>query len=213
MAQRSTGRGALLPLTGVLFVVLTIVSFLILGETPDADDPVREVVEFWVDHEGQAIFGALLASLGAVALIFFGASLRRTIRRSEDGGGILSVAALAGGIVAAAGIGVDSSFRFALGDLAEDVDPITIHTLNAIWASFFFPMVVGLATLILATSLAALRARFIPPWLAWIGILLCVVFFTPAGFVSFLVSGLWIIVVSILLWRQESSGATTGALT
>jgi hypothetical protein len=213
MAQRSTGRGALVPLTGVLFVVLTIVSFLIMGDPPDADDPVREVVDFWADHEGQAIFGALLGALGAVALIFFGASLRRTIRRSEDGGGILSVAALGGAIVAAAGIGVDSAFRFALGDLAEDVDPITIHTLNAVWSTFFFPMVIGMATLILATSLAALRARFIPVWLAWIGIVLCVVFFTPLGFISFLVSGLWILVVSILLWRQESSGATTGALT
>lgn len=212
MAQRRTGTGALLPLTGVLFVVLTIVSFLVMGETPDADDPIREVVDYWADHEGQAIVGALLASLGAISLIFFGATLRRTIRRGEDGGGILSVAALAGGIVAAAGIGTDSAFRFALGDLAEDVEPGVIVTLNAIWADFFFPMVVGLATLILATSLAALRARFIPPWLAWIGILLCVVFFTPAGFVAFLVSGLWIIVVSILLWRQEATGAPTGAV-
>jgi hypothetical protein len=213
MADRTT-RSALVPLTGVLFVVLTVASFVVAGDTPDADDPLGEVVEFWIDHEGQAFLGAILAALAAVALIFFAASLRRALRRGEDGAGVLSVAAMGGGIVAAAGIGTDAAFRFALGDLADDVDPVVTQTLNALWADFFFPMVVGLATLILATSLAALRTRVIPVWLAWIGILICVVFFTPAGFISFLVSGLWIVIVSALLWRQETAptGSTTAAV-
>ena len=213
MADRTT-RSALVPLMGVLFVVLTVASFAVAGDTPDADDPISEVVEFWIDHEGQALFGAILAALAAVALIFFAASLRRALRRGEDGAGVLSVAAMGGGIVAAAGLGTDSAFRFALGDLADDVDPVVTQTLNALWADFFFPMVVGLATLILATSLAALRTGVIPVWLAWIGILICVVFFTPAGFIAFLVSGLWIAIVSVLLWRQETAGtgSTTAAV-
>jgi hypothetical protein len=213
MADRTT-RSALVPLIGVLFVVLTVASFAVAGDTPDADDPISEVVEFWIDHEGQALFGAILAALAAVALIFFAASLRRALRRGEDGAGVLSVAAMGGGIVAAAGLGTDSAFRFALGDLADDVDPVVTQTLNALWADFFFPMVVGLATLILATSLAAFRTRVIPVWLAWIGILICVVFFTPAGFIAFLVSGLWIAIVSVLLWRQETAGtgSTTAAV-
>ncbi len=210
MAERRQGS-ALVPLTGVLFVVLTIVSFIVMGEPPDADDPAREVVEFWTDHEGQAIVGSLLASLGAISLIFFGASLRRILRRGEDGTGVLSVAALAGSVVAATGIATDSAIRFALGDLADEVDPAVTVTLNALWADFFFPMVVGLATLILATALAALRTRVIPVWLAWVGIGLCVVFFTPAGFVAFLVSGLWIVVVSLLLWRKEAAASTAPA--
>jgi hypothetical protein len=61
--------------------------------------------------------------------------------------------------------------------------------------------------LVLATSLAALRTRIIPVWLAWIGFVIFVVFFTPAGFIAFLVSALWIIVVSVLLWRQEPAPA------
>jgi hypothetical protein len=213
MADRRA-RSALVPLTGVLFVVLTVASFAVAGDTPDADDPIGEVVEFWIDHEGQALFGAILGALAAVALLFFAASLRSALRRGEDGAGVLSVAAMGGGIVAAAGIGTDSAFRFALGDLADDVDPVVTQTLNALWADFFFPMVVGLATLILATSLAALRTRVIPVWLAWIGILICVAFFTPAGFIAFLVSGLWIAIVSVLLWRQETAGraSTTAAV-
>ena len=208
MADRETRGGALTPLTGVVFVVLTVVALTMGGEAPDPDDPIREVVEYWVDNEGALIIGSVLEGLAAVALIFFAATLRRALRRGEDGAGVLSVAAMGGGIVAAAGVGVDSAFRFALGDLAGEVEPGVIVTLNAVWSDFFLPMVIGLATLILATSLAALRTRFIPVWLAWIGVLLCVVFFTPAGFVAFLVSALWILIVSILLWRGEASGAT-----
>jgi len=213
MAQRKSGVAALAPLTGALFVVLTVAGFLPGGEPPDADAPIGEVVEYWVDNDAAAMVGTILHALAAVALIFFAASLRRALRRSEDGAGILSVAAMGGGIVAAAGIGVDASIRFAAADLAGDVDGVVIQTLNALWSDFFFPMVIGLATLILATGLSALRTRVIPVWLAWIGFLICIVFFTPAGFVAFLVSGLWVIVVSILLWREEAamSAGSVGA--
>jgi hypothetical protein len=85
------------------------------------------------------------------------------------------------------------------------IDPGTIQTLNAMWSDFFFPMVIGMATLILATGLSALRTRVIPVWLAWIGFLLVVVLFTPAGSIAFLASSLWILIVSILLWRRETN--------
>lgn len=210
MADRKSGTAALVPLTGVLFVILTVVGFLVGGEPPDADDPIDEVVEYWVDNDSAAMVGSVLHALGAVALIFFAASLRRVLRRREDGAGILSVAAMAGGIVAAAGIGVDASIRFATADLAGDVDPVVTQTLSALWSDFFFPMVVGIATLILATGLSALRTQVIPVWLAWIGFLICIAFFTPAGFIAFLVSALWILVVSILLWRQEATESSPG---
>jgi len=193
----------LAPLTGVLFVVLVFVSFFVQGEPPSADEGPRKVAEWYIDHEGQTIFGALLAGLGAVALLFFAATVRRAMRRGEQAMGVLSMAALAGGAVAATGIATDSALRFALADQADDISPVAVQALHGFWEAFFFPMVVGLGTLILALSLAALRTRLIPIWLAWIGIVLFVVFFTPAGFVAFLASALWTIAVSVLLWRQE----------
>jgi hypothetical protein len=210
MADRRTGP-ALAPLTGALFVVLTVVSFILGGEPPDADDRVREIVDYWADNDAVNMIGAVIESLAAVSLLFFAATLRRALRRDEDGAGILSVVAMGGGIVAAAGIGVDASIRFAAADLAEDVDPVVIQTLNAMWSDFFFPMVIGFAALILAVGLSALRTRIIPPWLAWIGIVLVVALFSPAGFFAFLASALWILVVSILLWRREASVPPTSA--
>ena len=165
MVDRRSSAAALAPLTGVLFVVLTVVSFLVGGEPPDPDDRVGKIVEYWVDNDAANMIGAVIESLAAVSLLFFAASLRRALRRDEEVAGVLSVAALAGGIVAAAGIGVDASIRFAAADFADDIDPGTIQTLNAMWADFFFPMVIGMATLILATGLSALRtASFRSGW-------------------------------------------------
>ncbi|HEX6310881.1 MAG TPA: hypothetical protein VF152_04595 [Acidimicrobiia bacterium] len=208
MAERKTRGADLVPLTGVLFVVLAVVGVFLGGEPPDADDPVREVVDYWADNEGAVILGSVLEGLAAVSLIFFAASLRRAIRRREGDAGVLSVAAMGGGIVAAAGIGVDAALRFTAADLAGEVRPVVIQTLNAIWADYFFPMVIGMAALVLATSLAALGTRVIPVWLAWIGFLICIALFTPAGFIAFLVSALWVLVVSVILWRQEATART-----
>ena len=203
MSARTTRGSALLPLTGALAVVLIAIAFLAGGETPDADAPVREVVKYWTDHEGANMIGSVIEALAAVTLLFFAASLRRTSNRWTDSS-ILPSVAFAGGIVAAAGFGVDASLRFAAADVAGDVDPAVLQTFSAAWANFFFPMVVGLASLILATSLAGWRARALPTWLAVIGILIFIAFFTPAGFIAFLVGGVWIIVLSVLLWRRES---------
>lgn len=203
MSARSM-RGSLLPLTGVLFVILTVVGFLVGGETPDADAPTREVVEYWTDHDDVNMIGSVIEALAAVSLLFFAATLRKASSRWDDSS-ILPSVAYAGGIVAAAGIGVDAAIRFAAADVAGDVDPAVLQTFSALWANFFFPMVVGLATLILATSIAGWRTRALPIWLAVIGILIFIAFFTPAGFVAFLVGGVWIIVLSVLLWRRASS--------
>ena len=206
-SNRGTRATVWAPLTGVLFVVLTVASFLIGGEPPDTDDSVREVVEFYSDNDSRNMIASVVASLGAVSLVFFAASLRRALRQGEDGAGLLSVVAFGGGVVAATGIATDAAIRFALADVADDIDPVAVQALHAFWSDFFFPMVVGMGLLLLATSLAALRTRVIPVWLAWVGIAIFVVFFTPAGFVAFLLSALWVLIVSVLLYRQERAVA------
>ncbi|GMU77489.1 MAG: hypothetical protein AMXMBFR46_02890 [Acidimicrobiia bacterium] len=205
MSVRSS-RGSALALTGVLFVVLLVIGFVIGGESPDSDAPRREVVEYWADHDDQNTIGSAIEAAAAVALLFFSATLYRSTKSWGDDG-TLPAAAFAGGIVAAAGVGVDAAIRFTAADVADKIDPATLQTLSIMWADFFFPMVVGLATLILATSILGWRSRALPVWLAVVGILLTIAFFTPVGFAAFLLSAVWIIVLSVLLWRR---GARAG---
>lgn len=182
-------------------MVLLVIGFVVGGESPDSDAPRREVVEYWTDHDTQNTIGSAIEATAAVALLFFSATLYRSTKSWGDDA-TLPAAAFAGGIVAAAGVGVDAAIRFTAADVADKVDPATLQTLSIMWADFFFPMVVGLATLILATSILGWRSRALPVWLAVIGILLAIAFVTPIGFAAFLLSAVWMIVLSVMLWRR-----------
>ncbi len=197
----------LAPLTGALFVVLTLIAFFAIGgSTPEGDDSAQKVVSFYSDHETKEIIAAVVLSLGAVALIFFAATLKQRLEVAGPDRGILPTVALGAGIIAAGGFLTAATLHFALADYAGDIDPSAAQALNAIDSDFFLPFAMGLATLILATSLWLLRNRsLLPTWLAWLGIVIFVVSFTPAGFIGFGLAGIWIIVVSILLYLRDET--------
>jgi hypothetical protein len=203
MAKRKSDVTTLALLAGVVFVVLTVVGFVIAGEPPAADDPADEVVEYFTDNDTQVMIGSVVEALAGVAALFFACSVSRVMRRSDEG--MLPTLVVAGAAVLAAGVGVDASLRFAAADVADELDPSSIQTMNAIWSNFFFPMAMGMSLLILAIALSALRTRIVPIWMAWIGFLLCIAFYTPAGFIAFLIAGLWIAIASVLIWRREST--------
>jgi hypothetical protein len=197
----------LAPLTGALFVALVLIAFIpIGGNTPEGDDSAQKVVSFYSDHEGKEIAAAIVLALGAVALLFFAATLKQRLERERPDRGILPAAAFGAGIIASGGFLAAATLHFALADYAADIDPSAAQALNAIDSDFFLPFVAGLATLILATSLWLLRNRsLLPTWLGWVGIVIFIVCFTPAGFIAFALSGLWIIVVSILLYLRDET--------
>jgi hypothetical protein len=189
------------PLTGALFVIAAAVGFFISGEPPDVDDSVQEVVDFYVDNDTAIMVGSLLEAVAGLALIFFAATLARIVQVRKQV--VLPWVVLAGGAVAAAGFGVDASLRFAAADVAGDIDPVVVQTIHVVFADFFYPMVIGFAAFLFGASIAAIRTKVFPVWLAWIGILLAVVAFTPVGFIAALVSLLWILILSILLFVRE----------
>jgi len=205
--ERTIHRWA--PLTGVVFAVCAIAGFIIAGEPPDVDDSIEDIVEYYVDNDTAIMIGSLVEALAALALIFFAATLARIVHVRNQV--VLPWVILAGGAVAAAGFGVDASLRFAAADIAENVDgafdggqALSVQTIHIIFADFFYPMVIGFGAFLLAASIAAIRTKVFPAWLAWIGILLAIVAFTPIGFIAALVSLLWFVIVSILLFVRES---------
>jgi hypothetical protein len=193
-------REWLVPLTGVLFVALLILSFVVAGEPPDADEPVQDIVDFYVDDKDSIQAGVLIGGLAAVSLLFFGAYLRKIFSAAEPAGhGMLSPLVLAGAVIMAVGAGVDMTISFALAEAAEDIDPVAVQSLQALWDNDFMPIAIGIVVLLLASGLSIVRYGALPKWLGWIAIVLAVIGMTPLGFVSFLGGALWVIVVSILL--------------
>ncbi len=199
----------LAPLTGALFVVLTLIAFIpIGGNTPEGDDSAQKVVSFYSDHESKEIIAAVVLSLAAVALIFFAATLKQRLEAAGPDGGILPTVALGAGIIASGGFLTAATVHFALADYAGDIDPSAAQALNALDSDFFLPFAMGLATLVLAASLWLVRNRsLLPTWLGWVGIIIFVISFTPVGFIGFGLAGIWIVVVSILLYLRDETDA------
>lgn len=203
--DRTVDRWA--PLAGVMFVVLVLVGFGIEGSTPSVDDPADEVVAFYADNDVQVKTASAVAAVAGVAVVVFAASLRASLRR--HGSAVLASVALAGGVVAAAGIGTDSAIRFGLAESAGDVSPEATQALFALWDGFFWPMHLGMAALIAATSLAALGTRLLPTWLAGLGLLAAVLVVIPvlavlfAGLIGVVV---WTLATSVVVFRRSGTG-------
>lgn len=189
------------PLTGVVFVVLLVLSFIVVGETPGADDSASEVVSFYTDNEGEMFLSALSAGLAAVFFLFFVGSLTSVLQSAEGPGAWLSGVARAGGIVAAVGMLIFAGLAFTLGDVADRLEPEATQALNALNADLFFPLAAGIATFLFATGLVAVRTRALPPWLAWAAVVIGVACITPLGFFAFLASIAWVFVASVVLAR------------
>jgi hypothetical protein len=202
--QRS-GLERLAPLAGVLFVLLTILSFVLPGEPPDVDEGTREVVDYWKDKDTLNMIAALAASLAAFTLIWFGSSLRGAIARVEGGTRRLANLAFAGTIVAGTGIAIDASLRFIIAEAVDELPGESVRTLAAMWESFFWPMVVGMALVLASTGVAAVRTGFLPRWLGWILSVAWIPLFTPVGFVIFILGGIWIGVMGVVLFRREGA--------
>lgn len=195
------------PLTGVLFVALVLIAFIPLGgNTPEGDDSAQKVVSFYSDHENREIVASIVLGLGAVSLLFFAATLKQRLEAVRPDRGILPTVAFGAGIIASGGFLAAATLHFALADYAGDIQPSAAQALNAIDSDFFLPFAMGIAAMILAASLWLIRTKsLLPTWLGWVGIVLFIVSFTPAGFVAFGLAGIWIIVVSILLYMREET--------
>jgi hypothetical protein len=187
------------PLTGVAFVVVLILGFIVGGEPPDATEPAQKIVDHYVDNKDSVMAGALITGIAATLVLFFGGALRRALHAAEGPGHMLSTVAFAGVIMIAVGGALDATISFALAERADDIDPVAVQALQALWDNDFMPVAVGLATFLLASGLSILRHGALPKWLGAIAILLGILALTPIGFVSFIGGALWILVASVLL--------------
>lgn len=204
-------KDSLAPLTGVAFLVVAIVAFAVGGEPPDASSSTEEIVSHYVDNKDSVIFGAVLAALAATLLIFFGATLSATLRAAEGVGGILSAVVLVGASVMAVGIAIDSTILFALAESVEDIDPASVQTLQALWDNDFIPIAMGTLVFLFSSGLSIVRTGALPKWLGWVAIVLAVTALTPIGFVAFLGSAVWVLVVSVVLTMRARSATPAAA--
>jgi hypothetical protein len=207
----SRSREWLVPLTGVGFIVLGILSFVVGGEPKSADDPVREVVAFYVDNKDSVQAGAFIGVAATVLLVFFGAYLRRFLRAAAGDGEMLSIVSFIGIAIVAVGFAIDTTILIALSEAADDINPIAVQSLQALWDNDFVPLALGVLLFLWGTGLSVIRSGVLPKWLGWVMIVLGVLGVTPLGFVSAIGAAILVLALSILLSvRARAAAAATG---
>jgi hypothetical protein len=206
-----TPRFALL--TGAIFVVLLVIGFIPLGgNTPDTDASAAKIVSFYNDHQTKEILAIIVVALAALSLAFFAVAIRDYLR-DTGGGEFFPTLAMIGAVICVTGLFVAGGMHFALVDGANlshnrTLSPDAMVALNALDNDNFLAFSVPLGIMMFGAAGAVLKGGAgLPKWLAWVGIVLGVIFFTPVGFFAFGLTGIWIIVASILMYRR--AGAAT----
>jgi hypothetical protein len=203
------------PFTGVLFTACFVAANFLLGsgEDPKKKTP-QEIVNHFNDQFTRQIIGVIVIGLACVTILYFGGWLRKLLRDAEGPSGILSAVVFGGAVTFAAGAAIAGSIHFALVDLADDLNPIAVQSLNGLDDDLFLFFPVGIGTLILTTGISALRHGALPRWLAWASLVLGIVFVIPATFwVVFFIGPLWFLVVSIWGIRYEVGGGAAPTAT
>ncbi|MDX6616934.1 MAG: hypothetical protein QOD60_2025 [Solirubrobacterales bacterium] len=196
----------LAPLSGIAFVVLIIVGFVVIsGSTPGFKDSATKIVDYYTSHKSREEAAAVVVGASIVFLAIFVACLYSRLKE-PDSGNVWPTLALLGGTAAVAGFFGIIGVHAALIDGADKhIDPSAMVALNAIDNDNFFAFSLPIGVMLLGAAGATLKAGAFPRWLGWMALVLGIVTFTPAGFVGALLGLVWIIVVSILMSRAATA--------
>jgi hypothetical protein len=197
-------------LGGIAYVVLFIVGTILLyGGAPDSDSSPAKIIAYYSDsgHRDKISIGWIVAGLGVFFFLWFLGALRQAVRRWEGEDGYLTALSTIGGGVYAALAFAALALNMGIRTMSDDtyqhtVYPGIIHAADD--ASYILHATggAGAAAMIIAASLAAMRAGVVRPWAGWLGIaagilgLASILFFTQAAI------AIWILVVSGLLFAR-----------
>jgi hypothetical protein len=199
----------LVPLTGVAFIVLLVIGGAIQGDPKSADEPVNEIVDFYLDNKDSIIVGTVIGLAGMLLLLVFASYLRQALQAAA-GESILPRLAYTGLVITAIGFAIDGTILIALAEAADDIEPTSVQTLQALWDNDFIPIALGLLTFLWSFGLAVVTTGVLPKWLGWIALLLGIVgLIPPIGFAAFIGTGLLILIVSIVLSMRARRGPAT----
>jgi hypothetical protein len=139
--------------------------------------------------------------------MFFVGVLRARLR--EAGAEWLASVAFGGGIIYAVGLSLFAMSQIALLDASDLGRPEVAEALNILDNDNFFPTVLGLTVLLLATGWHVLETRALPMWLGWAALVLGVLAMAgPAGFLAFLLFPIWVLVTGVVLYLRHRSQPT-----
>jgi hypothetical protein len=203
-------------ISGILFVVLFVPSYLSPPDTPVSTSAPQDVIDYFSSRQDGILFiNGLLLIFAAFFFVWFLGVLHSTLREAEGEGLGFSSVSLAGGVMfialMLAGAAVEIVYPASLARFENFQQDAQLGFLSLALSGWMYRFAfVGMAALIAAASGVALRPGVLPGWLAWAGFVAALVallrFLGPLGGWLAL---LWVIVVSMLMLTGgvESTGA------
>lgn len=195
-----------LPLSGFAFVVIVVVTFAaVAGDTPESDASAAKVASFYAAHQDSAWASAFLLAAAAPLLVFFGVNLALALWPEGSGRPpIWPTVLMLGSALGAMSFLVAAHGVLAVADGVDHLTPETLQGINLLDSDSWivFNSALGVMLLGAAGSLIPRGARA----LGWSALVLGIALFIPfADFVALLLTGIWIIVTSILQFRGSAS--------
>jgi len=203
----------LAPLSGVLFMVLLIGSFVADANTEfmPAESDVLTRLE---SGPLRVMVGAYLTLLAAAALLWFSGSIYKSLRGRDDDEGRLSILAFGGGVFASAMLGLGGVATVAAAERVwtnNAIDPgvaAAMTDINGIALGNGAP--IGLAVLIGIWGMVGLQERGRSPWIGWVSIVIALGLISPFGWIAIGGAALWIPAVGVWMYRTMPTRAPVG---
>ncbi|HEX6687378.1 MAG TPA: hypothetical protein VF085_01790 [Solirubrobacterales bacterium] len=154
--------------TGILFVILIVVAFLVQPKPPASDASPAEVLNYVSDHHDalhaiQLIFGAAM-----FFLIWFIGALRSALAAAEGGEGRLATTAYGGGLISAAALIVSLALSATAALHPADNGPELTRALTDAAAMTLAVSAPAVVVFFVANGLSILRSGFLPAGLGWL---------------------------------------------
>lgn len=195
------------PLSGVLFAVLLIASFLVDSNT-DFMPPADEIVAYLTDGPMRVMSAAYLRLLAAAALIWFSGSLHKTIRGFDDDSGRLSLLAFGGGVLAAALIAMGAAAVVAAAERVWMVEMIDSGAAAALYDMAGIAIgngaSLGLGVMIGAAGIARIRTTAGSPWIGWSSVGIGLGLLSPYAWAVLALVLIWIPIAGLWMYREQS---------
>jgi hypothetical protein len=201
--------------SGIVFVFLAVLAYLFAPGLPQVNDSDVEVLDWFADNQSRLRWQVFFFGLATIFFLWFFATLAGQLRRAAGtpAGRLPAVIVASAGASAALYMVGTASFG-ALARMPSDGQRALFELGNMVFAVNEFVAL----TLVAAVSLAVLRTRLLPDWIAWAGAVFVVLALVDAagrtigdsaafgpggvfGILAFLVFLAWTLAASILLWQ------------
>jgi hypothetical protein len=196
--------------SGIGFVVLFIVAFIILGEPPKVNASTDDIVSFFDGDRGRVLTSMVVFGVAFIILLWFVGAIANVLR--EAGEGRLSATTIAMG---ATFVGLQAVIGAIAGGLALNIaatgDAGVVQALNTLTGSVDLISAYPFAGLIAAATIGFTRLRLLPYWYGYVGLAAAVLVllhgtnWATSGFWSASGGYLWITIIAGLGWTLITS--------